>query len=348
MSNQLQLWPSVHAVEKLRWSISRDRRMRDCLRKYYLYHYGSAGGRRPDADPRTREIYVLKHLRNRFMWVGEVVHALIELCMHAWRRGESPTLEALVQRGVRQMRALYIESVQGLYRSRPGEVCGLVEHAYQENVSRQQWQDMRLRLEQCMRHFLQMPLVQHIRATPSWSWLALEAAGSIPLNGAAMLVKPDFAYRTEAGQVVMVDWKTGGPSSDDRQQLAVYGLYAEKVWGLADQEMQAHLVYLERGEVDTFVLGPAALRAAEAQVAASVGQMRQLAVKGPTQQTPSPEAFVQTDDLSRCARCSFRRPCGREGGWQDASAGSGHNELLRGAPLVPAVDGRLIGAISAS
>lgn len=306
MSNQLQFWPEPRSSPRLRWSISRDKRLRDCARKYYLYHYASAGGRRAAEATPEREAYILKHLRNRYMWVGEVVHELIELTLHAWRRGQEVPVDALVDRGTRRMRADYVESLQGVYRERPAEAVGLVEHEYRESISRAEWQAQRDKMERCIRHFFALPVTQSIRATPPWRWLALEAMASFELDGATILVKPDFAWREENGQVVLVDWKTGQPHANEHVQLAVYGMYAERVWGLNAEGMRAQLVYLSSGTVETVPVETSALAAAEQEILDSVREMRRLTVVA-----PDAAMFPQTDDLGTCQHCAFRRLCNR-------------------------------------
>lgn len=306
MANQLQFWPEPRPRPRLRWSISRDKRLRDCARKYYLYHYASAGGRRaPEATP-EREAYILKHLRNRYMWVGEVVHELIELTLNAWRRGQHVPVDAVVDRGTRRMRADYVQSLQGVYREKPAEACGLVEHEYQEPIPRAEWQAQRDKMERCVRHFFALPVTQVIRETPSWRWLALEAMASFELDGATILVKPDFAWREADGRVMLVDWKTGQPYADEHAQLAVYGMYAERVWGLNARGMEAQLVYLSSGTVETVPLDGEAMGAAEQGILGSVGEMRRLGVE-----EPDVELFAQTEDRDVCSRCAFRRLCER-------------------------------------
>ncbi len=109
----------------------------------------------------------------------------------------------------------------------------------------------------------------------------------------------------------MVDWKTGGRSSDGHSQLAVYGLFAQRVWGLGAAKMVAHLAYLDGASVDRFELDSAALAAAEAQILASVQLMRRLEASQAAGQSPDPAAFALTDDRSICQRCNFRRICER-------------------------------------
>ena len=60
------------------WSISRDRVFQTCPRQYYFNYYGYWGGWEINAPERTRRIYVLKQLKNRYMWAGAKVHDCIE------------------------------------------------------------------------------------------------------------------------------------------------------------------------------------------------------------------------------------------------------------------------------
>ncbi len=308
-SAQLHLWPGL--TGDLTWSLSRDKRLRDCLRKYYLQHYLSREGRAPDAPQDLRELYILKHLKSRHMWVGEVVHHLIETALWAWRRGEEVPADALVERGTRRMRAHYAESMQGVYRERPGRACGLIEHEYRVPVAREEWRELRDRMERSVRNFFSLTLTRDIREAPAWRWLAVEQLASFVLDGATVLVKPDFAHRHDTGGVTMIDWKTGRlAEGEGRTQLAVYGLYARAAWGLPEGDLAGKLVFLDSAEVRDVRLGAADLAGAEAHIRSSVTEMRRLA--GSMDARPDLERFPMTQNLKLCARCHFRRACQRE------------------------------------
>jgi hypothetical protein len=308
MSDQLLLWPQDEG-DGLRWSISRDKRLRDCHRKYWLFHFGSRGGQLPGAPRDKRELFVLRSLRTRYMWVGEVVHQLIELALGAWRRGEEAPVDALVERGTRTMRAHYAESVQGVYWDKPMRALGLVEHEYNEAIAREEWRAQRDKMERCIRNFFALDLVQQIRRTPMWRWLAVESLGSFELEGATIVVRPDFAWRDEQDRIVLVDWKTGMPREEDEDlQLGVYGIFARRAWGSDADHCRATNVYLANGEVREQSIGAAHLEAAERAIRASLESMRQLAGAS---ETPDIAAFPMTDDTSTCSRCGFRRACGR-------------------------------------
>ena len=71
------------------WSISRDRLFQTCPRQYYFNYYRYWGGWETDAAERTRQIYVLKQLKNRYMWAGAKVHDCIERTLTNLQRGIS-------------------------------------------------------------------------------------------------------------------------------------------------------------------------------------------------------------------------------------------------------------------
>ena len=63
------------------WSKSRAEEFDECKRKYYYARYLSWGGWEAAAPAQVRLAYILKNLKNRWAWKGEVVHHVIETAM---------------------------------------------------------------------------------------------------------------------------------------------------------------------------------------------------------------------------------------------------------------------------
>ena len=306
MSSQLSFFPEESRA-RITWSVSRDKRLKTCMRRYYFQHYGSRGGASETATDEQRELYVLKWLRNRYMWVGEIVHELVEQALERFRTRSKVDPEQLVRSGVQRMRVQYSESLHRVYRERPRFACGLFEHEYDEPVSREEWREQRARVERCLRNFFALPLVETIRTTPAYQWLALEETSTFVLDGSSVVVKPDFAWRDEDGRVHLVDWKTGIPRpEDERLQLAVYAILGAREWGARPGELIGHAAYLERGEVVEFTIGDEELAWAEETIRESLGTMRNL-----HESDPPRELFPMTGDTSACALCNYKRRCGR-------------------------------------
>ena len=64
------------------WSKTRDEVFKTCLRQYWFVYYGYWNGWLENAPERTRQIYILKNLKNRQMWAGEKVHECIQRSLY--------------------------------------------------------------------------------------------------------------------------------------------------------------------------------------------------------------------------------------------------------------------------
>jgi hypothetical protein len=120
---------------KFSWSISRDRVFKTCPRQYYFNYYGYWGGWDLNAPERTRQIYILKQLKNRHMWSGSKVHDFIKQTLTNLRRGITvPNVDQIVDIALNQMRKELISSREKRYLTHP-KTCALFEHEYEVPVS---------------------------------------------------------------------------------------------------------------------------------------------------------------------------------------------------------------------
>jgi hypothetical protein len=76
-------------------------------------------------------------------------------------------------------------------------------------------------------------------------------------------------------------------------------------------DVTGRLVYVNTGRVHDLRPTAADLEGARAAIRASIAEMRQRIVMGGGPPEPSKLAFPMTDDLERCATCSYRRLCSR-------------------------------------
>ncbi|HEX5131189.1 MAG TPA: PD-(D/E)XK nuclease family protein, partial [Candidatus Krumholzibacteria bacterium] len=148
------------------WSVSRDRTFRECPRQYWFSHYGFWSGWEPDSDPRTREIYVLKQLKSRPMWVGEVVHECIRHSLENVSRG-IPVLpvERIMEITRNRMREDFVASRRGLYRQEPKRSCGLFEHEYRLPVTDAEWLDTAEHVDRCLLNFYHSEVWDQLHTT---------------------------------------------------------------------------------------------------------------------------------------------------------------------------------------
>ncbi len=299
MPGQLNFWPG-EAGPAIRWSVTRGKRFRDCLRRYYYHHYASAKNK-------NHEAFVLKHLSNRYSWTGNAVHEALEYALKALRDGRVLGVDDVVNQATKRMRTQYLESVKKRYREKPGVAFGLFEHEFAENIAKETWAGCQIQAERCIRQAMDLPLWGLLRDLKPENWFAVETMRSFRLRAGSVIVKPDLAYRDPDGCVVLVDWKTGKPRpEDDRMQLGVYGLYAQQAgWG---EPLVGVLAYLDNVLLDEQPVDVHVLETTKITIEQSMTHMRAVLRNGHAHE----EDFPRTDDLRMCGMCSFKRICGRE------------------------------------
>jgi len=223
------------------WSKSRSRKFSDCKRLFWFDVYGKWPGWEVTADPRTREIYVLSHLKSRWMWAGEVVHASIARILRSYRDGEFLDPEEELK-GLRQrMRADFASSRAKRYRQ-PGchKTCALREHEYEETIEKIEWERVVSGAEKHLRNWIDSEIFSQLKAVRSESWMAIDEKDPtfFLLDGVKVWVKIDASHKSDADGVRVIDWKTGS-SEDDLTplQLAVYALYASSAWSIPEENV---------------------------------------------------------------------------------------------------------------
>ena len=135
------------------WSKTRDEVFKTCPRQYWFAYYGYWNGWLEDAPVRTRQTYILKNLRNRYIWAGEKVHDCIQRSLTNIRRGiKVLSVDEIVSITLDQMRAEYRSSKAKNYLKNP-KTCGLFEHEYGIKLPDDQWKDVAQNVEFCLRNF---------------------------------------------------------------------------------------------------------------------------------------------------------------------------------------------------
>jgi CRISPR/Cas system-associated exonuclease Cas4 (RecB family) len=290
------------------WSVSRHRLFQECRRAYYFRHYGSWGGWERGADPRVRDLYVLKNLNNRFTFAGQVVHERVADSLNRHRYGRTVSVEEAKQAALESLRLGFRQSRDGAYRAEPKKAVGLFEHEYHVEISDREWQAMRDRVFRCLDNFHRSKIRGIILETGIENWLPIDRMDSFEFEGVTVYVAPDFALRNPQGNALLIDWKTGRSGAEDRTQLVCYGLFAREKWGVDPRRAIGELHYLLTNDVETVTLDDAALAEGVAHIRDSIAAMKSL-LADPGANRAEMESFPRTEDRAVCARCNFRRIC---------------------------------------
>jgi hypothetical protein len=295
------------------WSKSRDETFRECARKYYFQYYGYWNGWRDDAHPRAREIYILKRLQTRQMWVGDHVHRVVKKILHAIRAGEqAPADDTAVADMLQAMRADFKASRAKLYRSDPkARSCAFFEHEYEQPVPDTEWKAAAEKAEQCVRAFMKADLFSELCAIPPGDWLEIEDFSGFSLDGLKILVQLDAAFRKD-GRIHVCDWKTGRRADDRNElQLACYALYAMQKWQAPADQVVCTLLYLPSCERTDWKPDEERLETVKDYVRESADEMLFPLTDPASNEAGDEDVFELTEDERVCRRCNFLRICPR-------------------------------------
>lgn len=300
------------------WSKSRHEKFSECLRAYYFHYYRSWGGWDSRAPEQVRQLYVLKKLHNRYTWAGGMVHDTIKQALQAIRVGRSVDGDALTERAHRLMQDDYRHSASKAYwrEKLRKEFSGLMEHEYAVPVTADEWKQNWETVRSALHWFFNsrwIPLAKSLRRE---QWLEVDEGfefSSFHVDGVRVFAIPDFAYLDESGNPIVVDWKTGKAREGYDDQVLGYSLYVSERYKFPVERVRASLVYLNDGLEHDVTVDTSAIEGFKGRMKESVEKMRSV-LADPNGNVPHPEAFFpMTEKLETCARCVFRRICGREG-----------------------------------
>jgi hypothetical protein len=298
------------------WSKSRHEKFSECLRAYYLYYYRSWGGWEAEAPKDVRELYVLKKLNNRYTWAGSVVHECVRDVLLDWRAGRSVDPAEAEARARKLMQDDFRHSQKKAYWTQKHRkpFTGLVEHEYAEPVTDEAWKQNWETVRQALAWFFSSRWPALARSLKPAQWLEVDAGfdfSSFTLDGLKVFAIPDFAYVDDTGAPVVVDWKTGKAREGYDDQVLGYALYVSQRYKFPLEKVRASLVYLNEGLEQDVHVDMEAMEAFKARFTQSVARMREVLADPATNTPKDISVFPQSEDLSPCVRCAFRRPCGR-------------------------------------
>jgi len=302
-------------LSPLAWSFALRRCMEECKRAYYYRRFWS---QRP--AERRKRLWEMSHLKTVPMLRGEVVHLAIANALKQAERGEVPGIGQVGDEALSLIRCKVSESKSEMWRDgmlppgkRASEVTILSEHYYgcPEDT-------LRIRVaeaEECVTSALGVLLASElwarlVRGLCARKWSLIERAnelGEFHIGTAPARIKVDMAANLGDGPT-LIDWKTGAPSDDDRQQLLVYALYAQEKWHWAPSQVRLYAVYLLNSEPKVQRVEPEAgeLEELRESICRQYAEMEALESAGCA---GAEDSFPQSGGV-QCQRCSFRAACG--------------------------------------
>jgi len=291
------------------WSKTRDEVFKICPRQYWFSYYGYWNGWLKDAPERTRQIYILKNLKNRHVWAGEKVHLCIQRSLNNIRRGiKVLSVDEIVSITLKLMRSEFRSSRARNYLKSP-KTCALFEHEYGIEVTDDQWKEVAQNVDTCLRNFYASDIYDGLKSHPQDAWLEVEEFSSFRLDNIKINLIIDCAIKKEEN-ILVYDWKTGKSIPEDLPiQLSCYALYALEKWRIRPQSLRIIEYNLFFDKVAEFSVTQGDLEDIKGYIRGSIKDMRSL-LWDPDNNIPFVEdRFSKVEDERVSLRCNFRKVC---------------------------------------
>lgn len=289
------------------WSKSRDSLFKECHRKYFFNHYGFWNGWIASEDDRTKRIYYLKRLATKELWMGSVVHELIEYILRRFRIGKEVRLSHALAILRKRMESDFEISKMKEYTGFMSKAHRFFEDEYGIEISDEERRVLFEKAEKCVTNFFNSDIFMEIRQSPVEDWITLEDFLSFDFDSTKVYLSIDFAMKV-GDKIILFDWKTGGERRADYElQLSLYALYVADKFGIAADKIEAKMFYLAIDKVDSFSVDKERLESAEGYLKNSILEMKKLLIDVSENEAVE-EDFVRNKGYW-CSRCNFRKVC---------------------------------------
>jgi PD-(D/E)XK nuclease superfamily len=291
------------------WSKTRDEVFKTCPRQYWFAYYGYWDGWLDTAPERTRQVYILKNLKNRHMWTGEKVHECIQRSLNNIRRGiKVLSADEIVTITLDQMRAEFRSSKSKNYWKKP-KSCALFEHEYELEMTDDQWKEAANNVETCLRNFYASDIYDGLKSHPKNQWLEVEGFSSFHLNNIRIHLVIDCAIK-ERGDFYIYDWKTGKSLSEGHSiQLCCYALYAMEKWHVPPESVKVIEYNLGFDKSHWFSIAQGEVEDIKGYIRGSIKDMQSLLIDVGNNIPVEEERFSKVEDERVSLRCNFQKVC---------------------------------------
>ena len=288
------------------WSKTRDEVFKTCSRQYWFAYYGYWNGWLDKVLERTRQIYILKNLKNRQMWAGEKVHECIQRSLNNIRRGiKVLSIDEIVSITLDQMRGEFRSSRAKNYLKNP-KSCALFEHEYGIEMTDDQWKEVAGNVETCLRNFYASDIYYGLKSHPKSDWLEVEEFSSFHLDDIKINLAIDCAIK-EGDDILIYDWKTGKSMPEDLSiQLCCYALYAIEKWNIAPKSLRIIEYNLSFNKATEFSVTHGETENIKGYIRGSIKDMRSLLTDVSNNIPFEEEKFTKVEDDRVSLRCNFK------------------------------------------
>ncbi|UOQ45176.1 PD-(D/E)XK nuclease family protein [Halobacillus salinarum] len=301
---------------ELSWSLSRHKTFLTCLRKYCYDYYTSHNGWLRDADSLARQAYRLKKITNLEMFFGSIIHDMIYQTIQDVLSNRSVIDESkFVEEVRRHLNRGFIESTrkEHLWQNRPKHYTMFHEIYYSQSDTLPDKKVKKItdRLHKTIQNFYASKSFAEVLNKERMQFMESEKFRYMTVNGIKIFVVMDLLYKDlQNNKWIIVDWKTGKSSDEDRNQLALYALYLRQKFNIGSlDDIIIRNEYLLEGTHIEHKLTEQDLINVQHLYQISMEQM-QMQLMDPEQNKPkSFEQFPMQEDPRICSQCNYQELC---------------------------------------
>ena len=296
------------------WSWTRSQVFLNCKRWYFHAYYSFWGGWRREASNLSRHAYRLKRLVTLDQLFGISVHNQIHRMIDESQKMTVEEFTASVRKALN--RAFWDSKYKREeWYEQPSNINMLHEMYYDGEIPEQQIEEYRERITVIANHLLSSQTFMDIfdGKAKKIRLISSERFRLLEMEGVKVWMVLDLVFQDlESGKFVVVDFKTGKPSSSDRVQLLLYALFLKEAFNLSSlDQMELRNEYLATGKHASFTPGQTEMEFVQSLIQTSVKEMKAY-LRVPEQNVPlDMERFEQTRNRAICRRCAFRELCDR-------------------------------------
>ncbi len=227
------------------WSASRAGTFNGCKRQYFYNYYGAWDGWNSNSDPFRRECYILKNMTSLPMFIGTVVHDIIQLQLEQFKEtgDKIVDVEHLQNRAQKMLTVGFNQSLGTAWEDNPKKNIHFMEHHQGKDIAADVRAEFKQKAFTCLANFCDL-FPKLFPSHDEVEFLELEDFQSFQLNtGEKVAVKLDAGIKIN-NRILLLDWKSGKRSDAIEDQMSVYFMYAMKKFGFKINEIKAMPVYL--------------------------------------------------------------------------------------------------------
>ncbi|WP_154696331.1 PD-(D/E)XK nuclease family protein [Bacillus cereus] len=300
------------------WSFSRHKTLMDCSRKYgYEYYIAHNGWLSYGVDPLSKQAYRLKKLLNLPILFGQITHEIADSMVKEYLKSRYiPVENELIEKGRLMLRNAFIHSrdKKELWYDKPNKYKMFFEMYYDGNLEKEKAKEYRERLDIVFPNLLKSKAFQDITIRHNtMRFNQSEEFRFMVIDDVKIFVVMDLLYRDiKEGKWIIVDWKTGRESDDDRNQLALYAYYLMQQFNIGVEEIEIRNEYLLKGTQKSYTLSNTDINSMLERMKSSILYMKRYQLDILTNEPIALEEFEQTDHLKYCKSCNYKEMCNRE------------------------------------